>query len=113
MLIWFVVGAIVSSIIVFIHYVNSKKSAEKQFRSMSEWNQKLANNEDMHQGVIHGDRYSLKWVPVEKDKGSIFQWFYKGIILGHMGEDVEPVYYCEKCEKIVIDTKGKRDSRKE
>ena len=30
MLIWFVVGAIVSSIIVFIHYVNSKKSAEKE-----------------------------------------------------------------------------------
>lgn len=53
MLIWFVVGAIVSSIIVFIHYVNSKKSAEKQFRSMSEWNQKLANNEDMHQGSIN------------------------------------------------------------
>jgi hypothetical protein len=30
-----------------------------------------------------------------------------------MGEDMEPVYYCEKCEKMIIDTKGKRDTRKE
>lgn len=70
-------------------------------------------NEDMHEGVIHGDRYSTKWVPKEKDRGAIFQWFYKGLIFAELGEDIEPVYYCEKCEKIIIDTKGKRDTRKE
>lgn len=68
--------------------------------------------EDMHEGVIHGDRYSTKWVPKEKDRGGIFQWFSRGIILANMAEDVEPVYYCEKCEKIIIDTKGKIDTRK-
>ena len=68
-------------------------------------------NDEMHKGVIHGDRYATKWVPEEKDRGAILQWFYKGIILAEYAEDVEDVFYCENCEKIIIDTKTKRDTR--
>lgn len=68
--------------------------------------------DEMHNGVIHGDRYAIKWVPKGKDIGSILQWFSRGIILAAYAEDVEDVFYCEKCEKIIIDTKGKRDTRK-
>lgn len=69
-------------------------------------------NDEMHNGVIHGDRYATKWVPKDKDKGALQQWFSKGIILAEFSETVEDVFYCEKCEKIIIDTKGKRDTRK-
>lgn len=55
--------------------------------------------ERMKLGVIHGDRYSLKWIPEENDKGIILQWFSKGIKLGHSIESS----YCEACNKIVID----------
>jgi hypothetical protein len=65
----------------------------------------------MENGVIHGDRFAIKWVPKNKDRGSLLQWFSKGIILAGMSEDVEDVFYCRKCEKIIIDTKGKRDTR--
>ena len=30
-------------------------------------------NEDMKLGVIHGDRYALKWIPAEKIK----EYFYR------------------------------------
>lgn len=69
-------------------------------------------NEEMINGVINGDRYSIKWVPKDKNLGALLQWFSKGIILAGMFENVEDVFYCEKCEKILIDTKGKRDTRK-
>lgn len=58
-------------------------------------------NHEMHNGVIHGDRYAIKWVPKEKDIGSILQWFSRGIILAPYAEDVEDVFYCEECEKII------------
>lgn len=69
-------------------------------------------NEEMDNGAIHGDRYAIKWVAKNKDRGRLLQWFSKGIILAGMGESVEDVFYCEKCEKIIIDAKGKRDTRK-
>lgn len=28
--------------------------------------------------VIHGDRYAIKWVPNDKDRGAVLQWFTKG-----------------------------------
>lgn len=61
-------------------------------------------NGEMFQGVIHGDRYSLKWIPKEKDKGAIFQWFSKGIKLsdGFSGQGIKS-FYCNECSKIVID----------
>ncbi|SET43114.1 hypothetical protein SAMN05660297_02399 [Natronincola peptidivorans] len=69
-------------------------------------------NEEMRIGVIHGDRYAIKWVPKDKDRGGLLQWFSKGIILAGFSESVEDVFYCDKCEKIIIDTKGKKDTRK-
>ena len=69
-------------------------------------------NDEMYNGVIHGDRYPIKWVPKEKDMGPILQWFSKGIILAGFSESVDDVFYCEKCEKIIIETKGKKDTRK-
>lgn len=69
-------------------------------------------NEEMHNGVIHGDRFAMKWVPKEQDRGALLQWFSKGIILGEPLESVKGVFYCDKCEKIIINTKGKRDTRK-
>ncbi|WP_179632189.1 PF20097 family protein [Clostridium peptidivorans] len=36
---------------------------------------------EMKRGFISQDRYSLKWIPEEKYKGGLFQWFSKGIKL--------------------------------
>lgn len=62
----------------------------------------------MHFGFINQDRYALKWIPEEKDRGSVLQWFSKGIKLTDSvtNTSVES-FYCENCEKIVIDTKDK------
>ena len=57
---------------------------------------------EMELGSIHGDRYSLKWVSDERDKGPLLQWFSKGIKLGHSIES----YYCKDCRKIIIDEKN-------
>lgn len=53
----------------------------------------------MKLGFIHGDRYSLKWIPEERDKGILLQWFAEGIKLGYSIE----AFYCEECKKIIID----------
>ena len=54
---------------------------------------------EMDLGHIHGDRYNLKFIPDETDKGPILQWFSKGIKLGYSVES----YYCKECRKIIID----------
>jgi hypothetical protein len=56
----------------------------------------------MKSGVIHGDRYRLKWIPKENDKGIILQWFSKGIKFGYSLESS----YCEECKKIIIDVES-------
>lgn len=63
---------------------------------------------EMHVGVIYQDRYALKWIPEEKDKGVFLQWFSKGIKLTDINSNggVES-FYCNKCEKIIIDTVDK------
>jgi hypothetical protein len=61
--------------------------------------------EKMKLGVIHGDRYSFKWVPEGNDKGIIFQWFLKGIKLGISVES----FCCGNCKKIIIDVEDKVD----
>ncbi|MEW8974201.1 MAG: PF20097 family protein [Tissierellaceae bacterium] len=38
-------------------------------------------SEEMKLGFINGDRYSLKWISAEKDRGPLFQWFTKRIKL--------------------------------
>lgn len=49
----------------------------------------------MQKGIIHGDRYSLKWLSDERDKGSILSRFMKGIKLAGWGQGII-TYYCEK-----------------
>lgn len=64
----------------------------------------------MKRGFIDGDRYSLKWVPEEKYKGPIFQWFSKGIKLSdiYAHNNIES-FCCENCKKIIIDIEDKVD----
>lgn len=68
--------------------------------------------EDMKLGVIHGERYALKWIPKEKDR-ALFPWLVKGIKLSYAldGNSVE-AFYCEGCKKIIIDAEDKIDQRK-
>ena len=37
----------------------------------------------MKLGVIHGDRYRLKWIPNQENRGLMLQWFSKVIKFGH------------------------------
>lgn len=64
----------------------------------------------MHLGYINQDRYVLKWIPEEKYKGPLLQWFAKGIKLTGLDTagSVES-FYCKTCEKIIIDTKNKEN----
>ncbi|MBC7087936.1 hypothetical protein E4100_05035 [Soehngenia longivitae] len=57
--------------------------------------------EKMEKGIIHGDRYKLKWIADEKDKGPFLQMFIKGIELEKEGSGVE-AYYCETDGIILI-----------
>lgn len=60
-------------------------------------------NNEMVLGVIHGGRDSIKWIPKDKDKGTILSPFVKGIkLLDWCNSKVEG-YYCIKCNKITID----------
>lgn len=61
---------------------------------------------EMHLGSIYQDRYNLKWIPEENDKGILLQWFSKGIKLTNSSGSVKS-FYCDKCEKIIINTKNK------
>lgn len=64
----------------------------------------------MHLGFINQDRYALKWIPEEKYKGSLMQWFTKGIVLTGFGiADSLESFYCKECEKIIIDTRNKEN----
>lgn len=66
--------------------------------------------EKMKRGFINGDRYSLKWIPEEKDKGPLLQWLSKGIKLADVFADngIES-FCCENCKKIIIDIENKVD----
>lgn len=58
---------------------------------------------EMNLGFIHGDRYPLKWIPEEKDKGVLLQWFSKGIKLTDALTSSIKSFYCEDCKKLIID----------
>lgn len=64
-------------------------------------------NKQMELGYIHGDRYALKWIPKDKDKGTLLQWFSKGIKLTKplTNSSIES-FYCNNCDKIIIDTEN-------
>ncbi len=65
-------------------------------------------NKEMKLGFIYGDRYSLKWVSEEDDKGPVFQWFSKGIKLSDVSKNnsIES-FCCENCGKIIIDVEDR------
>jgi hypothetical protein len=56
-------------------------------------------------GSILQDRYALKWVPSNKDRGMLnFTPLAKGIKLTSILDDWRvKVFYCEKCRKFIID----------
>ena len=62
-------------------------------------------NAEMLVGNISQDRYALKWVPTDKDRGLLnFTPFVKGIKLTSMSDGITvKVFYCNKCRKFVID----------
>ena len=61
-------------------------------------------NAEMLVGTISQDRYALKWVPSDKDRGLLnFTPFVKGIKLTSMSDGMTvKVFYCNKCRKFVI-----------
>lgn len=62
-------------------------------------------DKEMIVGSISQDRYALKWVPADKDKGILnFTPLVKGIKLTSMMDDLRvKVFYCEQCRKFLID----------
>lgn len=58
---------------------------------------------EMKKGIIHSDRYNLKWIPESKDKGVIFSPFIKGKKLTNINKDYLDVYYCEDCKKMIFE----------
>ena len=62
-------------------------------------------NAEMLVGNISQDRYALKWVPSDKDRGLLnFTPFVKGIKLTSMSDGITvKVFYCNKCRKFVVD----------
>lgn len=62
-------------------------------------------DKEMIVGSISQDRYALKWVPADKNKGILnFTPLVKGIKLTSMMDDLRvKVYYCEQCRKFLID----------
>ncbi len=63
-------------------------------------------------GVIHGDRYSIKWIPEEKDPGALLTWFARGIRLTRpFVENKVEALHCDRCRRLIIDTGDKPDSR--
>ena len=59
---------------------------------------------EMVVGSISQDRYALKWIPADKDKGLLnFTPLVKGIKLTSMMDEVTvKVFYCEQCRKFLI-----------
>ena len=59
----------------------------------------------MRVGSISQDRYALKWVPDDQDRGLLnFAPLVKGIKLTSIDAGMTvKVFYCEACRKFIID----------
>lgn len=57
----------------------------------------------MQKGFIHSDRYALKWVPEETDKGNSGPAFVRGVKLTNFEWDYIRAYYCDNCQKMILD----------
>ena len=60
-------------------------------------------NNEMKKGVIHSDRYNLKWIPESKDKGAILSPLIKGKKLTNVEKHYLEVYHCEDCNKMIFE----------
>lgn len=62
-------------------------------------------SKEMIEGSITQDRYALKWVALDKDRGLInFTPIVKGIKLtSALQNQSVKVFYCEQCRKFIID----------
>lgn len=58
---------------------------------------------EMQIGIMHSDRYNLKWIPESKDKGVILSPFIKGKKLTDIHKDYLEVYYCKDCKKMIFE----------
>ena len=60
---------------------------------------------DMIEGSISQDRYALKLVPDERDRGVLnYTALVKGIKLTSLLDDIRvKVFYCKQCRKFLID----------
>lgn len=59
---------------------------------------------EMEKGVISGDRYSLKWIEEDRNKGAIINAFKRGIkITNPWGTNQVETYLCRDCKKMIID----------
>lgn len=65
-------------------------------------------NKDMKKGIIYGDRYKLKWIPEEKDKGLFLQAFIKGVDLEKNRSGIT-TYYCDEDEIFLIKNCNKEE----
>lgn len=60
----------------------------------------------LQEGVIYGDRYQMKWMPVEEKLvlGTWVKGDYIPVGTGRLfGRTQVHADYCEKCEKMIID----------
>ena len=60
--------------------------------------------EEMRVGSISQDRYALKWVPDDRDRGLLnFTPLVKGIKLTSIDAGMTvKVFYCEACRKFIM-----------
>lgn len=70
-------------------------------------------NEEMIRGYIYGYRYTLKWLPEEKDL--LFgMWAKDSIKIGEseeMGRPRVEAHMCSECGKYIIDIGGKKNRK--
>lgn len=61
-------------------------------------------HQSMELGVIHKDRYHLKWIPKENDKGVMLSLLVKGIKVTNRDRPHLEVYYCQACKKMIFES---------
>lgn len=66
---------------------------------------------EMRKGAVYSDRYALKWIPEEQDKGGVLNLFAKGIKLTDLEKGYIEVYYCEKCKKMIFEISDMKNKK--
>lgn len=64
-------------------------------------------NEPMKEGIVRGDRFRLKWIPIREDERfNIRAYFKNRIFLEKSLGDGVTTYYCEKDKIFLIKHDG-------